>query len=1033
MLHILFQINSFITFSFILFVSVLPGGVNLLFSQTKCVPEQLEFHLESSSEGQILLDDGGIQQEINYELEINLFCRGNLTLNTGSIAEYNIQLLENSFIRFKVNAKHSQGLSQKTLDWVDSLKFGTNFNPPGFIQYNTDNGYISKIEISLTDYFVDGNSPNIYKLEYFIGGATLENIIRVKIDLPEPWNFYDDNFDLIGSPILTEGCGKPPVAQLNFEPQLLIVGEEIIFDGLDSKDEDGQIVLYEWDLGDSQKAEGDLVQHTYQNTGKYMVSLKVTDDKGLSNTQQKEVFVFPFYKLSFYSQLLNNNRFDSNPILIASAEAGGNGIQPIKVCADGSLNTTLLSIVKKISTSGESDFSALQINIQEDPENQKPHLFGEFKRKEGVFSRDSVVFYYEHPIKVEEKKMFHTITLKIEDEIDGQKFSIPYPIEIYRAPVVMIHGLWANKTTFDKMEENLSSLWPKAGLFSMEYGPSAAKHFHENKNIPINAIDHVFSELIKAGYSCGKVNVVAHSMGGILTRNYLQSEEYRNDIFRLITLNTPHSGSQMANFLLEDFLSFAPLFEEIFTNYNKNPLEGAVNDLRIDSDAILNHLNHVERLNLNTVPTHAIFTHTKFRNISGWKGLLYELVRIYFDIRGIGDLDNLINDIFSNEKHDLIVALSSQKGGLPSFALTEFPNQWHGSTDNENVISHVETLLNSDPEGLNFSMNGYSSKILSYDLMPLTVAKLIPTITPKYKIQGPIRGKKYRPKENLKLTLEKLEDININANSKKIREKSTLLNEPEHFLLLIGSQNQEIMYYSWEEENWETGYEIPNDLVGRLKFFLFAFYKDGTYSLDSTSVFVEPSATLDSMSTMIPRLQVNQNGVAPLIIYGHYSDGFVRDITYVDSLIFHSTSDTILNIENNGVIRGNLPGKASIIVQYADKSTQVEVEVILDTITTVSSTPEVKKIFQDLLVFPNPIQGNTTFKYRLPEVGRVKLSLSDLKGKEIKILVDEIQIPGNHQIDWFGENENGTEVSKGVYLYYFQYHERLEVGKVLKK
>jgi pimeloyl-ACP methyl ester carboxylesterase len=41
----------------------------------------------------------------------------------------------------------------------------------------------------------------------------------------------------------------------------------------------------------------------------------------------------------------------------------------------------------------------------------------------------------------------------------------------------------------------------------------------------------------------GKVILVGHSMGGLVSRSYIQSAAYANDVERLITLGTPHRGS----------------------------------------------------------------------------------------------------------------------------------------------------------------------------------------------------------------------------------------------------------------------------------------------------------------------------------------------------------------------------------------------------------------------------------------------------------------------------------------------------------
>jgi pimeloyl-ACP methyl ester carboxylesterase len=51
---------------------------------------------------------------------------------------------------------------------------------------------------------------------------------------------------------------------------------------------------------------------------------------------------------------------------------------------------------------------------------------------------------------------------------------------------------------------------------------------------------------IKAVCNCSKVDIVAHSMGGLVTRQYVQSDTYGNDIDQVIFLATPHLGSPKA-------------------------------------------------------------------------------------------------------------------------------------------------------------------------------------------------------------------------------------------------------------------------------------------------------------------------------------------------------------------------------------------------------------------------------------------------------------------------------------------------------
>ncbi|MBI4814765.1 MAG: PKD domain-containing protein [Deltaproteobacteria bacterium] len=71
----------------------------------------------------------------------------------------------------------------------------------------------------------------------------------------------------------------PPDAQAG-QDQVVTLGDPTFLNGADSKDTDGTIVTYHWDLGDGSMAETVTVQHTYATAGSFVVKLSVTDDKG---------------------------------------------------------------------------------------------------------------------------------------------------------------------------------------------------------------------------------------------------------------------------------------------------------------------------------------------------------------------------------------------------------------------------------------------------------------------------------------------------------------------------------------------------------------------------------------------------------------------------------------------------------------------------------------------------------------------------------------------------------------------------------
>ena len=66
--------------------------------------------------------------------------------------------------------------------------------------------------------------------------------------------------------------------------------------------------------------------------------------------------------------------------------------------------------------------------------------------------------------------------------------------------------------------------------------------------------------------------------------------------------------------------------------------------------------------------------------------------------------------------------------------------------------------------------------------------------------------------------------------------------------------------------------------------------------------------------------------------------------------------------------------------------------------------------------YPNPFNPSTTFSYSLPKSGRVVLSVMNVLGQQLRILVNERQNAGLHQVVWDGRNDNGRPVPNGIYI-----------------
>jgi hypothetical protein len=65
--------------------------------------------------------------------------------------------------------------------------------------------------------------------------------------------------------------------------------------------------------------------------------------------------------------------------------------------------------------------------------------------------------------------------------------------------------------------------------------------------------------------------------------------------------------------------------------------------------------------------------------------------------------------------------------------------------------------------------------------------------------------------------------------------------------------------------------------------------------------------------------------------------------------------------------------------------------------------------------YPNPFNPSTTISYTVSRSDFVSLIVSDVLGREVQILVNENQRPGDHSI-----NFNASKLSSGIYFYTLQ-------------
>ncbi|MCK4428149.1 MAG: T9SS type A sorting domain-containing protein, partial [candidate division Zixibacteria bacterium] len=86
----------------------------------------------------------------------------------------------------------------------------------------------------------------------------------------------------------------------------------------------------------------------------------------------------------------------------------------------------------------------------------------------------------------------------------------------------------------------------------------------------------------------------------------------------------------------------------------------------------------------------------------------------------------------------------------------------------------------------------------------------------------------------------------------------------------------------------------------------------------------------------------------------------------------------------------------------------------------IAQTPSRPKQFSLEQNYPNPFNPACNIEYALPTDCQVTLSIYNILGQKVRVLVDEYQSTGNKSVTWDGKDDQGQEVTSGVYFYRIQ-------------
>lgn len=488
-------------------------------------------------------------------------------------------------------------------------------------------------------------------------------------------------------------------------------------------------------------------------------------------------------------------------------------------------------------------------------------------------------------------------------------------IQIRRPPVVLVHGLWGNRKAWgDNDDVYLGDSNFK--VFRVDYKDTHASGFVANKLKLRDAITEIIANVRNPLINCAatQADVIAHSMGGVLAHLYVQGfggVQYRRadnfnegTIHKLITIDTPHEGSPMANILLKPGLGYS-LLRFVFGLTNHNVNDGAVADLQIGSDA-----NILMGSSYALVRTHTIVG-TGGRTVLSDPAAAAQMPGSERLIGNMVDWLDLEDTAFPfGQNHDLIVSATSQTGNISQTVSYPFVDGHYRSgthdlmVPDQRVRADVVELLYADV----LDAQKFADAIPPYvQTAPPTTAMFGSQVNGLVMVSPPA-STSYSSGDQITIVIAPTNGFQP-VRTLVVSQFDAAVLGPGEFIAIL---------------------DVPANAVGPLTVFAAAYDANFDFAqTDQTVLQVVPPATLIGLSIDPEIIELTRFGpTTSLDVTGHYSDGIDRDLTLgVNGTTYQSSDGGVATVSVDGLVTSVGFGTCTIAAMKKSFTAVAQVEV----------------------------------------------------------------------------------------------------------
>ena len=501
------------------------------------------------------------------------------------------------------------------------------------------------------------------------------------------------------------------------------------------------------------------------------------------------------------------------------------------------------------------------------------------------------------------------------------------PLYLSTPPVVLIHGLWGNRTAWSGLADYLAEHgFPISFASVADYEDHNAGSFDPLAAEPddqraVRELDRTISAALDwfrfAGMAATQANVVGHSMGGLVARSrtastylpYHRRENYlEGNINKIITVGTPHFGSDMADFLIANrcdrFAGVGRTLEELFARRGR-PLGPGIYELQTQSLAI-------ENIGSTQVPSHSVVGIAP--DLSATEVSLNLLI-------GLFGLPTTVDAILGGDgSHDCIVSTVSQIGGVASA-----PSVVTGVVHADNLDSALDI---GETESLEV-FSKVASQLLSdadFDVHEGFTRSAPPIVPPQCSEPS---GRFVRDTSSAAVTLTPIPGTVVEPG--ETIEISLTIDDGDPLdgaLFFVDGS----MLSVTGPGPYATTFSVPTEIADTIEILAYTYGPGPDHYEAETAVIVRPASDLVDLASLQSEVLLSEmQDTVGLVVYGRFDDGSVLDLTSGSSGTAYSTASgtyDVVAVGTNGEVRPVANGEDVVII--SNDWLSIEVPVVVD-------------------------------------------------------------------------------------------------------